>query len=475
MKENRQIEIPDVVQKLMSEHPDVRSFVESVESVLLENRLLDDMNHQLEARVQKLERDILELQRLLEKLLGPAKKGKDPIIRIRTIRGSSEHKKPRPYHKGISRPRPKEVDEVITTKADECPAGHKLGRPIDVEVRFVEEIVPAKVVRKQYLVSIHWCRKCKRKVRANPTDILPHERFGINLMLLACFMRICGITFEKIRALFLELYDLKLSKATLMHMEKRVADEFEGRYEQLKREIQKSKVAHVDETGWSVNGKNHWLWAFVTREAAWYAIRSTRGKSVIEETLGERYDGVVVTDFYPSFNRLKYRGQKCLLHLLRNPGRVELKRGARPTREFRRFASKLRELVRDAVEASERGPRRRALEKRKLELRLRSLYSKGYRDKNCKRICKLLKKHENGLFTFLEVRGVGWNNNEAERALRPSVVVRKNSYGSKSELGARNHAILMTIGENCKRHGENFMNFGRGYLRARVDMAVPKR
>lgn len=370
---NLQIEIPDVIRKLMGEDPEVRSFIDSI---LLEI-------HQLEARVQKLERDNLELRKLLRKLLGPIKNGNEPIIRIRTIRGSNKHKKPRPYHKGISRPKPKEVDEVIAIKADECPAGHKLGRPIDVEVRFVEEIVPAKVVKKQYIIPIYWCRGCKRKVRAKPIDVLPHERFGINLMLLVCFMRMCGITFEKIRNLLLELYNLKLSKATLMHMEKRVADEFEGHYEQLKQEIQKSRVAYVDETGWPINGKNHWLWAFVTREATWYAIRSTRGKRVIEETLGEGYDGVVVTDFYPSFDRLKYRGQKCLLHLLRNPERVELKRGKPPIEEFKKFASSLRRLVRNAVESSEAGPRRRALKKRQLERGLRSLYAKQYRDRNC--------------------------------------------------------------------------------------------
>ena len=330
-------------------------------------------------------------------------------------------------------------------------------------------------MKKQYVVSIYWCRKCKQKVRANSIDVFPHERFGINLMLLVCFMRIYGLTFEKIKSLLMELYELKLTKSALMHMEKRVADEFADHYEQIKQEIRKSKTVHMDETGWPINGRNHWLWAFVSREAAWYAIKSSRGRGVVEQTLGEGYDGVVVSDFYPPFDKLMYRGQKCLLHLLRNPERVELKRDKRPTKEFRKFASRLRRLVRDAVEASEMAPRRRALRKEQFERRLRSLYLGHYKDKNCRRICKLLRKHEDKLFTFLDVEGVSWNNNEAERALRPSVVVRKNSYGSKSELGARNHAILMTIGENCKMHGENFMNFGRSYLQARVGMAVPKR
>ena len=62
---------------------------------------------------------------------------------------------------------------------------------------------------------------------------------------------------EDHRTLLAELYDLRLSKATLMHMEKRVADEFAGRYDQIKQEIRQSEFVHVDETGWSINGKNH--------------------------------------------------------------------------------------------------------------------------------------------------------------------------------------------------------------------------
>lgn len=473
MQAKLQSEIPEVIRRQMDEHPELRSFVESL---LLKIRLLEEMNRQLEARVQKLERSNKELRKLIEKLLGPLDKDRLPVIRIRTIKGSNGRpKKSRPYHQGVSRTKPKEADEVVTTRAEECPAGHKLGKPIDFEVRSVEEIVPAKVVRRQYFVSIYWCGKCRRKVRANPTDVFPHERFGINLMILVCFMRICGITFEKIRSLLAELYGLKLSKATLMHMEERVADELEDHYEQIKREIRESKAVHLDETGWPINGRNHWLWAFVAKEAAWYAIENSRGKIVIEETLGDGYEGVAVTDFYPSFDKLKYRSQKCLLHLLRNPERVELKRGKHLSKEFMRFASSLRRLVRDAVDASEAGKRRRALKKLELERRLSSLLSGRYRDKNCRRICKLLRKHQDRLFTFLEVEGVSWNNNEAERALRPSVVVRKNSYGSKSELGARNHAILMTVSETCKRRGTKFMAFSRGYLQTRTNYGLQKR
>lgn len=91
-------------------------------------------------------------------------------------------------------------------------------------------------------------------------------------------------------------------------------------------------------------------------------------------------------------------------------------------------------------------------------------------------MCKLLKRYWKNLFTFLESKGAHWNNNAAERVIRPSVVVRKNSYGSRSDTGDRNHAVLMTVSETCKMRGVNFMDFGRDYLEARLGSSgLPER
>ncbi|MEO9294613.1 MAG: transposase, partial [Nitrososphaera sp.] len=46
------------------------------------------------------------------------------------------------------------------------------------------------------------------------------------------------------------------------------------------------------------------------------------------------------------------------------------------------------------------------------------------------------------LYTYLEKKECDWNNNAAERAIRPSVVVRKVTYGNKSLDGAKAHAVL---------------------------------
>ena len=61
------------------------------------------------------------------------------------------------------------------------------------------------------------------------------------------------------------------------------------------------------------------------------------------------------------------------------------------------------------------------------------------------RLAARLRKHEKGLTVFLWEDAVDGTNNAAERALRPAVVMRKITGGSRSERGARATAILMSV------------------------------
>jgi hypothetical protein len=473
-EENQQMEIPDGVRKLMDENPELKRFIQT---------LLDYVKL-LEKKIRELQKNYRMLERAVDELLGPnAMKWRDKprYIQIRPIPKEARKAKTieakRANHEGVARPVPKEVDAVVQVTAEKCPVGHELRGPMWFEERHVEEIVPARVVRKKYVVGVYWDPVCKRKVRAKPKDVFPHERFGINLMLFVSFMRTLGITTEKIRKLLTELYGLKLSRSTILHMESRVAKEFGECYVRLRDEIRASEVVHFDDTGWPVNGTNNWLWAFVSKAAAWYTVKDTRRGVVAEDTLGKDYGGVVCLDFYPSYDKLPYRQQKCLIHLLRDVGKAR-KRGRSVSLQFRRFERKISRIVRDAVMVHEGidDKNTRLRRKRLLEERVLSLCSRRYTDRDCIRVCKLLKRHWKNLFTFLECKGAHWNNNAAERAIRPSVVVRKNSYGSRSDSGASNHAVLMTVSETCRMRGVNFMDFGRDYLEARLGSSgLPER
>jgi len=49
------------------------------------------------------------------------------------------------------------------------------------------------------------------------------------------------------------------------------------------------------------------------------------------------------------------------------------------------------------------------------------------------------------LLPFLEHPEVEPTNNRAERGLRASVIMRKITFGNRTEAGARNHSIIMSI------------------------------
>jgi len=48
--------------------------------------------------------------------------------------------------------------------------------------------------------------------------------------------------------------------------------------------------------------------------------------------------------------------------------------------------------------------------------------------------------------------------NHAERTIRPAVIIRKNSYGNRSERGADCQAVLMSIFHTLKQRGHDPIN-----------------
>jgi len=63
-------------------------------------------------------------------------------------------------------------------------------------------------------------------------------------------------------------------------------------------------------------------------------------------------------------------------------------------------------------------------------LGLRYAQMKGH---PCKALCQRLLRHEDELFQFVLVDGLSADNNQAERSIRPLVIIRKISGGSRSD------------------------------------------
>ena len=67
--------------------------------------------------------------------------------------------------------------------------------------------------------------------------------------------------------------------------------------QELKESLKKGSFMHIDETGWNIDGVNHWLWKFSNKKICISHIDKSRGQKVVENILGKEYDGIIISDF----------------------------------------------------------------------------------------------------------------------------------------------------------------------------------
>ncbi len=86
------------------------------------------------------------------------------------------------------------------------------------------------------------------------------------------------------------------------------------------------------------------------------------------------------------------------------------------------------------------------------------LLDSDYDSRKCRKFAEnLLKRKKEWLFNFVMNPEVEPTNNRAERALRPSVIHRKISGGSRSERGAEIYTRVYSIYCTSKLRGTNFI------------------
>ena len=133
---------------------------------------------------------------------------------------------------------------------------------------------------------------------------------------------------------------------------------------------------------------------------------------------------------------------------------------------YKRHARTLRCILENSHIDAMPGGKKALAAKKKLDRRIHDLLNrlKGETDKHCKKMFKRLRREKDHLFTFLEVKGVEWHNNSAERGIRPCVILRNNSYGSRSEEDVAAIAVLMSVKQTCKAKKDNFLDVMHTYL-----------
>ena len=165
------------------------------------------------------------------------------------------------------------------------------------------------------------------------------------------------------------------------------------------------------------------------------------------------------TDFYAGYNRYLGRHQRCWVHLLRDLH--ELKEEHAQQAEVLEWVEKVRRLYEDgdhfvkAIPAP--GQTEREQEYLKLLQRLQPLGLAYASQKKhpCQALAKRLLRHQDELFQFVLIDGLPADNNLAERSLRPLVVCRKISGGTRSSEGSKTRMGLASLFATWQARGLN--------------------
>jgi hypothetical protein len=257
---------------------------------------------------------------------------------------------------------------------------------------------------------------------------------------------------EQIRLYLATFHKLTISEGEIVYLLDQTCQATQGEVESLKREVQESTIVHGDETGWREDGQNGYIWAFSTvgqKAVRYYEYDRSRSQSVVRRILGNRFKGHLVADFYADYNDYECPKQRCWPHLLRlmhkrkekHPDNAELLAWIKAVRELYDQAEQWLKQHGNASQQA-RESEYVGLMGQLHELGLQYAQEKGHPGRA---LCQLVLRHQDELFQFLLVAGLASNNNLAERSLRPLVVARKISGGSRSQNGSKTRMALASL------------------------------
>lgn len=447
------------VQQLERVHVLQKNKADKLEELLKER---DRLIAELEKQRDFLSEDIEEMKRQRDVYRGMVyKPGKK-----KSSSDSSEKKKktmgaPK-GHKGYGKKKPENIDHEVRATLTHCPCCHTELEDAKATVNHTITDLPHWVLMQpivtQYHIERQWCQKCKKEVHATPKGVIPGSRFGSNLITMVLvwkyrFREPLNKIVEKLNA----FYGLSLSEGALVGMLQRAKEWLGDDYEKLIIEIRGAPIKHADETGWRISGENGWAWVFLSKQSVYYTIEETRGKGIPEEKL-KGATGVLIRDDYGGYTKLPIIQQSCWAHLLRKSH--EGVEGDNPSDEIRQLHKKLKTLytllLEDLLKPFCQKDRETWYQEYLVDIR--KIIDTTYQSKDAKKIQTRIRHQEKNLITALLYPDVVLTNNDAERAIRPLVITRKISGGSRSTNGAKTHAVNMSIIETINKRQQPLLS-----------------
>lgn len=304
------------------------------------------------------------------------------------------------------------------------------------------------------------CQGCRHVSPGTLPDTAPSGQMGPRLLShIAVLSGQYHLSVRKIQRLLKDQYGETFSIGAISEAQGKVSAMLTPVHQALHQHLQQAERVHVDETTHQRNREpgTRWIWLAANDDAVFQQIRYSRNQDSAKYLLGKDFSGVVISDQCASYHWLDpTKHQFCWAHVTRNLQQMADYSGQGLTGLLGARLVLLCKSVFRTRHRYEAGTLETDAYQRRMHRLRRGLQhwlAKGTQAP-CSRYagrCAYLLKYEPGLWVFLQDDRIPLTNNEAERCLRGSVILRKICYGTSSDRGDKFRSRVLSVVETCKK------------------------
>jgi transposase len=438
-------------------------------------RLLQEENQQLQARIRYLEQQLYGKKTESAKAKDSLAASSAPAART----GESSGPRPRGQQRGQPGPTrrdyshlPAEEESHDLADADkQCPCCGLPYEPFpgteDSTVLEIDVRPHRRMIHRQRYKPTCTCPDNRGIITApGPAKLIPKSLFGVSIWVEVLLDKY--LFYRPTYRLLADLasHGLDLSQGSLTDGLQRLTPLFEPIYQELVKHSQKQKLWHADETRWLVFvtcegkvGYRWYLWVFHAAEAVVFVLAMGRSHEVPQEHFGPVKTGIMVVDRYKAYQAIdKVKAGLIVLAFCWAHQRRDFLDLARSWPQLEdwslNWVAEIRELyhrndervkVLDQPKAFAPADQQVREQVAKMEKQAEAELAEPQLHPAKKAVLESMGNHWTGLTVFVEHPEVPMDNNAAERVERGPVVGRKNYYGSGSLWSGQLAAMLFSL------------------------------
>jgi len=302
-----------------------------------------------------------------------------------------------------------------------------------------------------------WCETCQKWHEA-PFElpkgvVMGQGRLGVRISTMIAYLRtVMRLPIRQVQSYLQTLHGLRVSVGEIVEIGHRIRKQAAGALQALKDEIRASPACQADETSWREDGHNGYVWSVNTATIRYYEYHQSRAGKIVTELVGDNYEGVLGSDFYAGYNAHLGLHQRCWVHFLRDVH--DLKKHHPTNEDLLTWSKKVKDIYDRAVayagpdpalppakQQAARRAQQHGFEQELWAVCAPSAHTSAPQHTLCERVERFLPE----LFVFVAVPGVPAHNNLAERSVRPLVIARKISGGTRSPEGSNTRMALFSL------------------------------